>query len=180
MSQILVFAGSSSSISINHALVTSVANQIVDDEVEIIRLSDYELPIYSSDIEDKDGIPLHITRLNNKIDKADALIISVNEHNGTVSSFFKNVLDWLSRFDPKFLEGKKVLLMSTSAGKRGAASALAYTESILPKFGAEVVASFSFPSFSENFDMKALKVTDETLQLGIIDTLSNFLQEIES
>lgn len=78
------------------------------------------------------------------------------------------------------MEGKKVLLMSTSAGKRGAASALAYTEAILPKFGAQVVASFSFPSFNEHFDLQELKVTDETLQLGIIDTLSNFLQEIES
>ncbi|MDQ7917822.1 NAD(P)H-dependent oxidoreductase [Mesonia sp. MT50] len=180
MGKILVFAGSSSSISINHALVTSVANQIVDHEVEIIRLTDFELPVYSYDIEKNEGIPLNITRLKNKIDQAEALIISVNEHNGTVSSFFKNVLDWLSRFDPKFLEGKKVLLMSTSAGKRGAASALAYTEAILPKFGAQVVASFSFPSFNEHFDLQELKVTDETLQLGIIDTLSNFLQEIES
>jgi len=180
MGKILVFAGSSSSISINHALVTSVANQIVDHEVEIIRLTDFELPIYSYDIEKNEGIPLNITRLKNKIDQAEALIISVNEHNGTVSSFFKNVLDWLSRFDSKFLEGKKVLLMSTSGGKRGAASALAYTELILPKFGAQVVASFSFPSFNEHFNLEELKVTDETLQLGIIDTLSNFLQEIES
>lgn len=180
MSKILVFAGSSSSISINHALVTSVANQIVDHDVEIIRLTDFELPVYSYDIEKNEGIPLNITRLKNKIDQAEALIISVNEHNGTVSSFFKNILDWLSRFDSKFLAGKKVLLMSTSAGKRGAASALAYTEFILPKFGADVVASFSFPSFNEHFDLEELKVTDETLQLGIIDTLSNFLQEIES
>lgn len=180
MSQILVFAGSSSSNSINQALVTSVAHQIVDHEVDIVQLRDYELPIYSFDIENVDGIPLHITRLKNKIDKADALIISVNEHNGTVSSFFKNVLDWLSRFDSKFLAGKKVLLMSTSTGSKGAASALKYTEFILPKFGAEVVASFSFPYFNENFDLEKLKVTDETLQLGIIDTLSNFLQEIEN
>lgn len=109
MSKILVFAGSSSSISINHALVTSVANQIVDHEVEIIRLTDFELPVYSYDIEKNEGIPLNITRLKNKIDQSEALIISVNEHNGTVSSFFKNVLDWLSRFDPKFLEGKSTV-----------------------------------------------------------------------
>ena len=79
----------------------------------------------------------------------------------------------------KFLAGKKVLLMSTSPGRRGAASALAYTESVLPRFGAEVVSSFSFPSFNENFDVNSQKTIDETLQLGIIDTLSNFIQEIE-
>ncbi|MDT0293819.1 NADPH-dependent FMN reductase [Mesonia ostreae] len=180
MGKILVFAGSASTVSINHQLVATVANQIVDHEVEIIRLIDFELPIYSYDIEKNDGIPLNVTRLKNKIDLAQALIISVNEHNATVSSFFKNVIDWLSRLDRQFLSNKKVLLMSTSTGSKGAASALEYTEFILPKFGAEVVASFSFPYFNENFDLEKLKVTDETLQLGIIDTLSNFLQEIES
>jgi len=179
MKNILVFAGSSSSKSINHALVSSVANQIIGHEVEVIRLTDYELPMYGIDVEVNEGFPLNLTRIKNKIDKADALIISVNEHNGMVSSFFKNILDWLSRLELKFLEGKKVLLMSTSPGKRGAASALAYTESVLPRFGADVVSSFSFPAFLENFDGEQQKVVDETLQLGIIDTLSNFLQEIE-
>lgn len=179
MRKILVFAGSSSSKSINHALVSSVANQIVGHEVEIIRLTDYELPMYGIDSEINEGFPLNLTRIKNKIDKADALIISVNEHNGTISSFFKNILDWLSRMELKFLAGKKVLLMSTSPGRRGAASALAYTESVLPRFGAEVVSSFSFPSFNENFDVNSQETIDETLQLGIIDTLSNFIQEIE-
>src|SRR5690606_1728932 len=95
-----------------------------------------------------------------------ALVISVNEHNGMVSAYFKNTIDWLSRLDRKFLEGKKVLLMSTSNGKRGAASALEYTKNILPRFGATVDESFSIPFYSENFSEETNSISNEVLLLG--------------
>jgi hypothetical protein len=44
--------------------------------------------------------------------------------------------------------------MSTSNGKRGGMSSLAKVEETLPRFGGEVVATFSLPSFKENFNSK--------------------------
>ncbi|MCW9036280.1 NAD(P)H-dependent oxidoreductase [Altibacter sp.] len=180
MKKILAFAGSNSSTSINHELVLFAASQIADYQVKVIRLTDYNLALFSEDIEKQDGYSVELTLLKNEIREADALLISVNEHNGMVSAFFKNVTDWLSRLDRKFLDGKKVLLMSTSNGKRGAASAMAYTKDTLPRFGAEIVESFSFPSFSENFSVTDKKITNETLYLGFIDVLQNFLHQIDS
>ncbi|PZD76927.1 NADPH-dependent FMN reductase [Mesonia sp. K7] len=180
MKNILAYAGSNSSVSINHELVSFVANQVINHHVDIIRLTDYEVPLYDHDLEQREGQPENTKKLIDKIQQYDALLISVNEHNGGPSAFYKNILDWCSRVDRKFLEGKKVLLMSTSTGQGGGKRSLEYSEMAVPRYGGEIVASFSFPSFNDNFDRENQTVTDETLHLGIRDTLSNFLNEIES
>ena len=179
MKKILVFAGSNSSKSINHQLVSFAASQIAGHNVEIIKLTDYDLPIFGEDIERERGYSVDLKMLNNKIKEADALVISVNEHNSMVSAYFKNTIDWLSRNDRKFLEEKKILLMSTSNGKRGAASALEYTNNVLPRFGANIIDSFSFPSFSENFSDETQSISNEVLLLGFNDVLQNFVHQIQ-
>lgn len=179
MKKILFFAGSNSSKSINHKLVSFAASQFAGQSIEVIKLTDYELPLFGEDIEREKGYSVDLKMLYNKIKEADALVISVNEHNGMVSAYFKNTMDWLSRLDRHFLEGKKVLLMSTSNGKRGGASALEYTKNILPRFGATVVESFSFPSYSENFSEETNSISNEVLMLGFTDVIQNFVHQIE-
>ncbi len=179
MKKILFFAGSNSSKSINHKLVSFAASQIAGHAVEVIKLTYYELPLFGEDIEREKGYSVDLKMLYNKIKDADALVISVNEHNGMVSAYFKNTIDWLSRLDRSFLEGKKVLLMSTSNGKRGAASALEYTKNILPRFGATVVESFSIPFYSENFSEETNSISNEVLLLGFTDVIQNFVHQIE-
>ena len=179
MKKILFFAGSNSSKSINHKLISFAASQFVGKSIEVIKLTDYELPLFGEDIERERGYSVDLKMLYNKIKEADALVISVNEHNGMVSAYFKNTMDWLSRLDRNFLEGKNVLLMSTSNGKRGGASALEYTKGILPRFGATVVESFSFPSYSENFSEESNSISNEVLMLGFTDVIQNFVHQIE-
>tara|TARA_R110002020_G_scaffold179365_4_gene372923 strand:- start:83104 stop:83763 length:660 start_codon:yes stop_codon:yes gene_type:complete len=178
MKKILCFAGSNSRHSINTILVNYVANKIIDHEVKIISLLDYELPMYSLDLENERSFSADLQVLRNIIKDHDALIISVNEHNGSISAFFKNHLDWLSRLDRNFLEGKKVLLMSTSPGARGAKSALEFCKLVLPRFGAEIVESFSFPSFQDNFSIEENKITNDVLEMGLNDMLSTFEHHI--
>ncbi len=179
MKKILAFAGSNSSTSINHKLVDFVVSQIKGHETRVINLINYPMPMYSEDEEKNNGFPGMIMGLRQEISEVDALIISVNEHNGSWSAFFKNVIDWLSRIDRNFLENKKILLMSTSPGKRGAVSALEFAKEVLPRFGAEITDSFSFPSFYENFSVESNTVIDETLLLGLNEVLSTFAHQIE-
>lgn len=179
MKNILAFAGSNSSTSINHTLVEYVATHMSAHKVKVLRLTSYSMPIYGEDEEKSNGIPGMAMGLNQEISEVDALIISVNEHNGTLSAFFKNIIDWLSRLDRNFLEGKRILLMSTSPGQRGGLSALEYAKNILPRFGGEIIQSFSFPSFYTNFSVEANEVTDETLSLGLSEVLSTFSQQIK-
>ncbi|CAN5228135.1 hypothetical protein BH23BAC2_BH23BAC2_07250 [soil metagenome] len=178
MKKILAFAGSNSSTSINHTFITHIANRINGHEVKIIKLRDFEIPMYSIDYEKDRGFPSDIKVLKNLIDEHDALVICVNEHNNNVSAFFKNILDWLSRIDRNFLTGKPILLMSTSPGVRGGAASLEYSKNIFPRFGGKVIQSFSFPSFGENFDNDSIQ--NEVLEMGIEDVLTTFAHEIEN
>ncbi|MBT8210473.1 MAG: NADPH-dependent FMN reductase, partial [Eudoraea sp.] len=87
------------------------------------------------------------------------------------------VLDWLSRIDRKFLEDTPVLLMSASPGGRGAIGSLGIIKDLLPRFGAEVVATFSLPSFNQNFDPDKGIVEAELASLHA-QALEQFLERI--
>ncbi len=179
MKNILAFAGSNSSTSINHTLVKYIATQLTEHNVKIIQLKDYPMPIYSEDLEKSDGFGSWVRVLNNEIKEADALLISVNEHNWGWSAFFKNTIDWLSRLDRNFLAGKKVLLMSTSPGRAGGAKSLQYGKEVFPKFGAEIIESFSLPSFHHSFSEEKSAFLDENVQLGLQEVLSSFSHQIQ-
>tara|TARA_R110001632_G_scaffold104444_3_gene213339 strand:+ start:1081 stop:1623 length:543 start_codon:yes stop_codon:yes gene_type:complete len=180
MKKVIGFAGSNSSQSINAELVTHVLSKLVGVSKKQLLLTDYEIPMYDIDTEQASGIPIDIQLLKNEIAKADGLVISVNEHNGSWSAFFKNTFDWLSRADRNFLEGTKVLLMSTSPGARGASSSLDYAKQTLPRFGAEVVESFSFPSFQDNFDIEAGTISNTSLEMGVQEVIGSFLNELDA
>ena len=146
--------------------------------MEVLNLHELEIPMYSIDKE-KEGFPQNVKFLYEKIVEAPALIIAVNEYNANVSGFFKNIIDWLSRVERKFLHGKKILLMSTSPGKRGGAAALEYCKNQFPRFGGEVVESFSLPLFYENYDSEKGVIVNEVFDLGIIDVVTSFSQQIK-
>ena len=152
MAKILAFAGSNSSTSINYQFVKYTTSFLEGHEVRLLNMANYPFPMYSEDVERKEGYSNSLVELKNEIQKFDGLIIAANEHNGNPSAYLKNVLDWLSRLERRFMEGKKVLLMSTSKGKRGGIGALEAVEGMLPRFGAEIVATFSLPSYAENFN----------------------------
>jgi len=154
MATILAFAGSNSSTSINFKLVKHTVSLIEDHKVQLLNMANYPFPMYSEDVEKKKGYSNSLVELKNDIQSADGLIISVNEHNSNPSAYFKNLIDWLSRLERNFLEDTKILLMSTSGGKRGGIGSLEVTEKLLPRFGAEIILTFSLPSFNDNFDSK--------------------------
>jgi NAD(P)H-dependent FMN reductase len=133
-----------------------------------------DLIVYSEDEQRDNGFPSSINQVYKHIQAADGLLISVNEHNSNPSAFFKNVLDWLSRLDRKFLEGKKVFLLSASIGARGGMSALKVVEKLIPRFGGEVIATYSFPSFKENFSIEEAKISNEEINNEIVAKLHQF------
>ena len=178
MKKVIAFAGSNSKDSINHELVTAVASNMEACEITIIRLTNYDIPLYSEDLEKESGIPEGVQLLKAEIQKHHGVLISVNEHNGSVSAFFKNILDWLSRAERKYLEGRKVLVMSTSPGGRGGKSALEYVITNLPRVGATIVSSFSIPSFQENFDLEKGLVSNTDLQKEINKAVTSFEEAI--
>ena len=177
MASILALAGSNSSTSVNFKLVKYTTSLISDHDVELLNMASITFPMYSEDREKQLGFPEALEKIKEKIKKADALIISVNEHNSGPSAYFKNVMDWLSRADSNYLENTQVFLMSTSPGKRGAISAKEYVLSSLPRVGGTVVATFSLPSFYTNFNEEK-GILNTELSQAHTKALESFISEL--
>jgi len=149
--KILAFGASTSSTSINRQLANFAAAQIDGAEVTDLDLRQFDLPIYSSDEEEQNGIPQAAHDFKALIDSHDGIVLSMAEHNGSYSAAFKNLYDWTSRIDVQVWGGKPMLLLATSPGGRGGATVLAAAEATFPRMGAELKGTFSLPSFYDNF-----------------------------
>ena len=164
---ILAFAASSSSNSINKKLVTYAASLLTDAEVEIIDINDYEMPLFSEDKEKELGQPDAAKAFFNKIGAADALLISFAEHNGSFTAAYKNLYDWTSRIEPKVYQGKPMVMLATSPGPRGASSVLATAKTLAPFGGGDVKADLSLASFYDIFDTEAGLLSDPEAQAAL-------------
>lgn len=149
--KILSLGASTSSASINRQFANYAAHKVTGAVVTELDLRSLNLPIYSSDEEQANGIPADAQRFLDSIRGHDALVLSLAEHNGSYTAAFKNLYDWTSRLEQKLWSGKPMLLLSTSPGPRGGASVMEAAKATFPRMGAELKASFSLPSFYDNF-----------------------------
>ncbi len=150
MKKILAFAGSNSSQSINYQLLNYTASLINEVEVKVLDIKKWDVPIYSLDM-DPDQTPDLIASLIKQIQEHDGFIIASPEHNGGTPAFLKNILDWLSRRGEKVFSNKPVFMMSTSPGPGAGATNLKYLIHSLPYQGASIAATYTLPSFYDNF-----------------------------
>ena len=171
MKKVIVFGASNSKKSINKQFATYAASLLSNVEIEVLDLNDFDLPIYNIDIETEQGIHPEAYRFQQTISNADALIISLAEHNGSYSAVFKNIYDWASRVNQKVWANKPMLLLSTSPGGRGGTTVLKTAKNSFPYFGAQIVGSLALPSFYENFKDGTLhsafkiQLSDQVVQL---------------
>lgn len=140
---ILAFGASNSRNSINVRLATFAVERFqnkfgIPCLVSSPNIHKFEMPIYSVDREQKGGIPQHAFQMFELIGAADGLIISFPEYNGTVTSAWKNIHDWVSRIKMKIYQDKPAVILSASPGKRGGAGVLNYIELTAPFFGMDV------------------------------------------
>ncbi len=173
--RIVAFAASSSSRSINKQLIAYIAGLLVDAEVEILDLNDFELPLFSADREDELGQPELAHAFYEKITNSDGVVISFAEHNGCYSAAYKNIYDWASRINPKVYQDKPMLLLATSPGGRGGSSVLELAQRQIPRFGGQILASISLPLFMENFDSGQGIVVDDEIATQIQQAVSDLM-----
>lgn len=172
--KLLAFGGSSSKHSINKQLATYAAGLFNAEETQIIDLNDYELPLFNVDREKLIGAPPIAKQFYEKIEWADVLVISVAEHNAGLTSAFKNIYDWASRQKKIVFDNKPLLLMSTSPGKYGGGNALEAAQISLKRYGGNIKATFSLPSFEENFDKTAGKISNNEMDNALKEIIRNF------
>ncbi|WP_312076185.1 NAD(P)H-dependent oxidoreductase [Chryseobacterium sp.] len=159
--KILAIAGSNSETSINKLLVSYASTLIENAEVEIVDMNDFEMPIYKHQREAESGVPQEAHDFATRIDSADALLISLSEHNGTYSTAFKNVFDWTSRIKDRAVWNQiPMLLMATAPGGRGGLGVLEAAEKRFPLHGGNIIDTFTLPFFNDNFDKEAVSISN--------------------
>lgn len=167
MKRILAFGASTSKKSINKQIAGYAASLVEDADVSILDLNDFEMPIYSIDREQDDGVPEAAVKFKQHIKDADGIIISFAEHNATYAVGFKNILDWATRVEKNMWLDKPMVLLSTSPGGRGAARVLEIAASSFGYLNGNVVGSLAIPSFHDNFSSEeGLKNTELLSQLN--------------
>ncbi len=177
MKRILAFGASTSSTSINKQFAHYAAQQIEDVELTLIDLNDFNAPLFSVDVEKEEGFPASIERFRECLRSMDALVISLAEHNGNYTAAFKNLIDWMSRIDEDSIWlDKTMFLLSTSPGKRGGKSVHDIASAAFSRYGANITASFSLPSFNDNFSSEG--ITDEELKKEFETQLQQFVESL--
>jgi NAD(P)H-dependent FMN reductase len=169
MKNIIAFAGSNSKESINKQLATYASGLVEGVNVNLLDLNDYDLPLYGIDLENEKGIPADANKFLEILKHTDGIVLSLAEHNGTYSTAFKNLFDWLTRIEGKMFFNKPMLLMATSPGGRGGLTALEIAKARFPFHDADIIETFSLPFFAENFNNGRIVNTefDEELKQAV-------------
>ena len=180
MKNVLLFAASNNPESINGKLINYTAGLFKKHKTNVLRLHDYPLPVYSP-VTEAQGIPKNAMLFKDQILRHEAFVISVAEHNSSVTAAFKNTLDWLSRTDKDYsnlLSGKTILLISTSPSPGGARTALTNAETVLRAFGATLfTGTISLVNYFENvsFTSSGMQIKEKNFS----DNLTKFVDQLE-
>lgn len=176
MKRIITIGGSNSINSINKILAEYIGSLVNNVELIKVDLNNFEMPLFSVDLETEIGTPKAAKELNKVIESADAFIISLAEHNGAYSVAFKNTFDWLSRINGEVWRNKPMLLFATSPGPRGGKTVLDIALGRFPFNGGKIVGSLCFPSFNDNFkDGKVVNVDFKTEIEKMVNDLERVL-----
>ena len=176
--KILAFAGSTSSTSINRELVKFVLKDFQNEEINLIDLNNFTMPVFSVDLEKK-GFPDEAHHFLKVIEECDVIICSLAEHNRSYSAAFKNVFDWSSRINVKVFQNKPMLLMSTSPGGYGGGNVMNTAKTFFPQFAADIKDTFSLPKFYENFDLESGVINPDMLS-ELKSKIENFKSQIKT
>lgn len=145
-------------------------------DVELADFADYAMPLYNGDIEVQIGLPDGAKALSARIKAADAIIFSAPEYNNSISSPFKNAIDWLSREKPYPLTGKPVLLMAASSGRGAGLVGLAAGRIPLSYLGAHVYpGTLGVGGSAHAFAEDDSRLKDESMQKNIETLVAAFL-----
>lgn len=174
MKQVLAIAASNKKISINKRLLLFAAGKLPQVRLNVLSLSEIELPVYNEELEKDFGIPGAVQNIFYQFKEADGFMIACPEHNGLPPACFKNLFDWLSRIQPRVFQHKPVMLLSASPGMNGGASNLRLLQQLLPLWGGASAGIFSLGDFYNQFNTVDGKIEDSSLDAKLTGEVKLF------
>jgi NAD(P)H-dependent FMN reductase len=174
--KILVIPGSLRTGSHNARLAAAAAHQFARAGAEVTRisLSDFPLPIYDGDLQNKSGVPKNAVNLKRMISAHHGILIVTPEYNSSVPPLLKNTIDWVSRVqDPhetrgEVFCGRAFAIAAASENRLGGTRALAALRLILTACRALVIPNQIALSFAMDAydDRERLKHQADSDSLG--------------
>lgn len=178
--ELVIFGGALRSGSFNKkfAHAAHLSAQKAGAKAQFLSLRDFQIPVYDGDEEEAHGIPEGVRRLGELIQKADGLVISTPEYNGSIPGVLKNAVDWLSRIKPQPLQGKKLLLLAASPGALGGVRSLWHSRQPFEVLGVHVFPEmFGLAKANEAFDSNGALV-DVKNQERLDKLVASFIQSV--
>jgi len=178
MNKLLAFGASSSRKSKNKKLASYVANRMAPKEAILIDLNEFEMPIYSEDREQEIGIPDKAYKFKKLVNESIGIIISLAEHNGSYTSAFKNIYDWISVIEKTVWSNKPLILLSTSDGQNAGKTVLKAALSRFSRQSHQEIPHFALPKFNENFSDTA-GIIDKKLSEELDKQIGIFSRQVD-
>jgi NAD(P)H-dependent FMN reductase len=100
------------------ALAVAITRQ-AGAEVDLAEFHEFDMPLYSRDLQDSSGFPPGAQELQRRVAAADGLLIASPEYNFSLPGTLKNAIDWVSRMNPMPFRGKSGFLLSASTAQVG-------------------------------------------------------------
>ena len=137
--KVLAIPGSLRKDSYNKALLEEASRHAPEGvEVEVYR-DGQSIPPYNQDFEG-DLTPEPVLDLRARIRRADAVLVSSPEYNGSITGVLKNLIDWASRpYGHSAFNGKPVAVVGASASRFGAKWSQETAITVLGNAGADPV-----------------------------------------
>ncbi len=143
MPKILAFAGSARKDSLNKKLLKIAVEgaQEAGADVTLVDLADFELPLFSQDLESEMGMPDIAGKFKRLMIAHDGFLIASPEYNSAFSPLLKNTIDWASRSEsddePPLMayRGKTAAILATSPGGLGGMRGLVMLRMLLGNLG---------------------------------------------
>jgi chromate reductase len=148
MSEILVISGSNRKASVNTILAKNLARISTEQGISarfIDIVNDYPMPLFCQDLENTK--PDSVKALKALFVSSSKIIFCTPEHNFSIPTFLKNLIDWISRADPAdngglvAFKGKVFGILSASPSMFGGLRSQMHLKHILSTMGGVVYPS---------------------------------------
>jgi NAD(P)H-dependent FMN reductase len=179
MTTLLGISGSLRAQSFNTSLLRA-AQSLAPPGVTLEAATLHGIPLYDGDTEQRDGIPMAVAELKERIVASDGVLLVTPEYNNGVPGVFKNAIDWLSRPAadiPRVFGNRPFALIGASPGGFGTILAqngwLPVLRTLGTRYwsGGRLMVSRAHQAFDENGAIR-----DEALRKQLGDFLRGFAQ----
>ena len=174
----VAIVGSNADQSYNRMLLQFMQRHFkIKCEIELLEIKD--VPMFNQDEDQSDCFTIRY--LNNKITRADGVIIATPEHNHTITPALKSTLEWLS-FKLHPLENKPVMIVGASYYDQGTSRAQVHLRKILEAPGVNAYTlpgnEFLLGKAKEAFDLNG-NISNEGTVKFLESCLDNFIKYVE-